>query len=115
MHALVIEDDAITAMMIGDELSHLGYSSVDTATTRAEAMRSVEAKCPDLVTSEDWLGLEAVRKIRASLSVPVIFITCDPEHARHSIPDAPVLEKPFSILQLVAAVEQARLHLPAPR
>ena len=115
MHALVIEDDAITAMMIEDELRDLGYSSVDKASTEEEAIASVARRCPDLVTSDGSLlrgsGVGAVRKIRASLSVPVIFITGDPEHARNSHPGAPVLAKPFSIAQLVAAVEETRLSM----
>jgi hypothetical protein len=31
MHALIMEDDAITAMLIEDELRDLGYSSFGTA------------------------------------------------------------------------------------
>lgn len=113
MHALIIEDDAITAMMIEDELRDLGYSSVDTAATEHEAIEAVARKCPDLVTSDGSLlkggGVEAVRKIRAASSVPVIFITGNPDHARHCIPDASVIAKPFSITQLVAAVKVAQL------
>jgi CheY-like chemotaxis protein len=112
MHALVIEDDAITAMMIEDELRDLGYSSVNTASTEQEAIEAVARRCPDLVTSDGSLfhgtGVGAVRKIRAAFAVPVIFITGDPDQARNCIPDAPVVEKPFSISQLVAAVEAAR-------
>lgn len=112
MHALIIEDDAITAMMIEDELRDLGYSSVDTASTEQEAIEAAARQCPDLVTSDGSLvhgsGVGAVRKIRAALFVPVIFITGDPDSARHCIPDAPVIEKPFSIAQLVAAVEASR-------
>ena len=33
MHALIIEDDVITAMFIEDELLDLGYSSFDMAST----------------------------------------------------------------------------------
>ena len=112
MHALVIEDDPVIAMMIGEELRDLGYSTVDTASTEREAIEAVGRKCPDLVTSDGSLyagsGISAVRMIRQSISVPVIFITGDPERARHSLPNAPVLEKPFSVSQLIAAVQQAR-------
>ena len=115
MHALVIEDDAITAMFIEDELRDLGYSTVDTVSTEQEAIAAVAKRCPDLVTSDGSLlmgsGVDAVRKIRASVSVPVIFITGDPENARRCLPSAPVLEKPFSVAQLIAAVRQARPSL----
>ena len=112
MHALVIEDDAVIALMIEDELRDLGYSSVDNASTEEEAIEAVARRCPDLVTSDGSLlggsGVGAVRKIRASCSVPVILITGDPEHARRCVPDAPILAKPFSVSQLVAAVENAQ-------
>ena len=112
MHALIIEDDAITAMLIEDELRDLGFHSFDTASTEHDAIAAVARKCPDLVTSDGSLlagsGPSAVRQIRASFHVPVIFITGDPEHARHCVPGAPVVEKPFSIMELVAAVEQVR-------
>lgn len=112
MHALVIEDDAITAMLLEDELREMGFHSVDVASTEQEAMEAVGRRCPDLVTSDGSLlagtGVGAVRQIRATLAVPVIFITGDPERARHCFPDVPVVEKPFSLNQLVAAVRQVR-------
>ncbi len=112
MHALVIEDDAIIAMLIEDELRDLGFDSVAVASTEQEAIEAVASRTPDLVTSDGSLragtGAGAVCQIREALSVPVIFITGDPERARHCLPDAPVIEKPFSIAQLVAAVEQVR-------
>lgn len=110
MHALVIEDDAVTAMLIEDELRDLGFTSVDIASTEHEAILAVAQRCPDLVTSDGSLrmgsGLGAVRKIRASYSVPVIFITGDPESARRSLPQAPVVAKPFTLSELIGAVQQ---------
>ena len=110
MHALVIEDDAITAMLIEDELRDLGFSSVDTAATEQEAIAAVARRCPDLVTSDGALlggnGVNAVKQIRSHFAVPVLFITADSESARLSMPKTPVLEKPFTVSQFVAAVEQ---------
>jgi CheY-like chemotaxis protein len=112
MHALIIEDDSVTAMLIEDELHDLGYRSVDTAATEAEAIDAVARHCPDLVTSDGSLlsgsGISAVRTIRSTLRVPVVFITGDPESARRGHPGVPVVEKPFTIAQLIDAVEQAR-------
>ena len=111
MHALVIEDNEMTAMLIEYELRDLGFTSVDTASTEEEAIEAVAIRSPDLVTSDGSLlmgsGLSAVRRIRACLPVPVIFITGDPISAEQSMPGAPVIEKPFTAAQFMRAVEQA--------
>lgn len=111
MHALVIEDDAVTAMLIEDELRDFGFASVDVASTEEEAFQLVAKRCPDLVTSDGSLrsgsGAGAVRRIREFRPTPVIFVTGDPEGARRSFPGAPVLEKPFSLTQFTAAVKDA--------
>ena len=111
MHALVIEDDAVTAMLIGDELRDFGFASVELASTEEEAIQSVAKRCPDLVTSDGSLlsgsGASAVRRIREFRPIPVIFLTGDPEWARRCSPGPPVLEKPFSFTQFAAAVKEA--------
>lgn len=112
MHALIIEDDALIAMLLEDELRDLGYNSVELACTEEEAIEAVARRCPDLITSDGSLmagtGAGAIRQIRRSLAVPVIFITADPDRARECVPDAPILEKPFFASQLITAVEQLR-------
>ena len=112
MHALVIEDDPIIAMAIEDELHDLGFASVCVASSEHEAIEAVAERCPDPITSDGSLtsgtGVAAVRRIRTSLTVPVIFITGDATRARRALPGTPVLEKPFSVAQLIAAVEQVR-------
>lgn len=110
MHALVIEDDVMTATLIEEELHELGYHSVDIATSEQEAIAAVARHCPDLITSDGRLsagcGITAIKKIRASLSIPVIIITGDAQGAREQLPGTPVLEKPFTVHQLVGAVRE---------
>ncbi len=48
MHALIIEDDALIAMAIEDELRALGYSTCAPAATQHEAIEAVARKCPEL-------------------------------------------------------------------
>lgn len=113
MHALVIEDMPLTAWMIEEELRELGYSSVATAATEEEAIAAAKAQQPDLITSdgklEEGSGIAAVLSICAGKSLPVIFITGYRDLATHALPDAIVLEKPISHLQLADAVRRARL------
>lgn len=110
MHALVIEDDPLIAILIAEELRELGFRSVHTASTEEEAVISVAQRCPDLVTSDGHLaagsGMGAVRMIRAFCCVPVICITGDPEGARGWMPGSPILEKPFTHAQFTSAVRK---------
>lgn len=111
MHALIIEDDPVTAMLIEDELHDLGFESTEVAGTEDEAVAAVVRRIPDLVTSDGSLlmgsGAGAVRRIRAAFPVPVVFITGDPGAARQAVPNALVLGKPFSAEQFSRAVGQA--------
>jgi DNA-binding response OmpR family regulator len=110
MHALIIEDDAVSAMLIEDELRDNGFTSCDTAPTEEDALSSVARRWPDLVISDRSLlrgsGISAVKRINASAEVPVIFVTGDPENARLHMPGTPVIGKPFSIHELTDAIEQ---------
>jgi CheY-like chemotaxis protein len=80
MHALIIEDDAIIAMLIEDELRDLGYSSFDTACSEREAIKAVARKCPDLVTSDgslfDGSGANAVRAKRTLIATGLAQLIC---------------------------------------
>lgn len=111
MHALVIEDDRVTAMLIEDELRELGFDSTETASTAEEAIAAMNRRCPDLVTSDASLtagsAIAAVRAILDCCSVPVIFITGDPEAARDAVAGARILEKPFTEGQFINAVQTA--------
>lgn len=110
MHALVIEDNPVIAMLIEDELRELaGVNSVHMASTEAEAIAAAWMRCPDLIVSDVCLaegnGVIAVRTIRDCCPVPVVFITGAPEQVSDPIPGAPVLEKPFTEVQFISAVQ----------
>lgn len=117
-HALIIEHCEIIAVMIEDELAELGYPSAVRATSQLEAIRLAEARCPDLVTADERLsdgsGIEAVRRICRHEAIPVVFITGDPECIRAAIPEAVILEKPFTHAGLAGAIrlaiEDARIY-----
>ena len=79
MHALIIEDEPIIAMLIEDHLRALGYTSVDFAVTEAEAVAAARRRCPDLITSDvrlpEGCGIAAVEAICGGGRIPVVFIT----------------------------------------
>jgi two-component system, response regulator PdtaR len=110
-HALIIEDRAVIALMIEDELAEFGYSSAAKAASQMQAIALAEQRCPDLITADDGLsegsGIEAVRHICRSRAIPVVFITGDPNSIECAIPDAVILEKPFSHSGLSSAIRLA--------
>lgn len=110
MHALVIEDEALIGMFIGDLLEDIGFDTVSLATTKAEALSLAHTIRPDFIASDirlpDGTGVDAVREIADSLGhTPVVYVTGNPDEAPkpHSI----VCEKPVSDGALRAAVERA--------
>jgi DNA-binding response OmpR family regulator len=109
VHALIVEDDVLTAFMLKDMLSALGFTSFDLAGTEATAIALAARRLPDLITAdvrlEEGTGAGAVRAICRDQSVPVIFITGNPE-AIKMYNGAVVLIKPVGDAALRAAVER---------
>lgn len=110
-HALIIEDNALIAVMIRDYLEEYGYDSVDLASTQGEAIQLAEQRCPDLITADDKLepgsGVEAIRHICHDRAIPVIFIVADPTNVQRTLPNALFLQKPFSERALAIAIQAA--------
>ena len=110
-HALIIEDHPVIASTIEDELRDCGYASVDIAVSQDEAIRLAEEKCPDLITVDERLddgsGVAAIRHICRDKAIPVVFITAVPMEVSLVIPDAVILEKPFSTRLLSTAILHA--------
>lgn len=110
MRALIIEDTALVAILIADELKDLGYDDVVCASTTSDAIALATDLCPDLITADHRLGddsgIEAVRIICKDRYIPVLYIVALPDDVLKEEPLAHVLEKPFSSRQLVTAVHQ---------
>lgn len=109
-HALIIEDNSLIVLMIQDHFRGCGYS-FDVAVSQAKAIQFAEQRCPDFITAEDNLesgsGVEAIRHICRGKAIPVIFIVADPRNVTSEIPDALVLQKPFSQAALAIAIRGA--------
>jgi two-component system, response regulator PdtaR len=104
MHALIIEDEPMIALLIEDHLRAIGYTTVDFAVTEAEAVAAAGKRCPDLITSDvrlgDGCGIAAVETICSGQRVPVVFITSVGCEVHQRMSDAVVLSKPFAPAQL---------------
>lgn len=110
-YALVIEDNHLIAMMVEEELADHGYGLIEVATSQHQAIRMAAARCPDLITVDDRLdsgtGVDTIREICRNQAIPVVFITAEPDAIRSAIPDAIIVLKPFSKLQLAEAIAAA--------
>jgi CheY-like chemotaxis protein len=105
MHVLIIEDDLLTALYLGEILSGLGFDSHAIAMTEAEAVASARRRCPDLITADVRLqagsGIAAVRTICAEKSIPVIYVTASRADLVH-LPDVLIVDKPVDEFHLRA-------------
>ena len=111
MHALIIEDEPLIAMLIEDHLRARGFTSVAFAVTEAEAVIAAAKRCPDLITADMRLpqgcGIAAVEAICGGRPIPVIYITATAWEVRERLRDAVIVAKPFGSAHLDAAIAAA--------
>ena len=115
---LVVEDEAIVAMVIKRRLKDLGYIVSGIASTGKDAITKVEGTFPDLVLMDirlkgDMDGIEATKTIKDRFSLPVVYLTAHSDDitfkkAKETDPDGYIL-KPFTEKDLSTTIEIA-LH-----
>ena len=112
MHALIIEDEIFTAILIEDRLRELGFTSLAIASSEEEAVAAAFQRCPDLITADVQLspgcGIDAVQRICDKKHIPVLYITGVATTARDRCPEAVVIQKPFGDTDLRSGVRRAR-------
>lgn len=110
MHALIIEDEPLTAMEIEDVLARSGYQSFDFAMSAHEAVAAATLRYPDLIISDPRLvssdELKGVEEMRRNSTIPIIFITSNPRELAAKLPNHEVLRKPFRPDGLEAALRR---------
>jgi len=112
LRVLVVEDEALVAMLVEDELRYAGAMVLGPAPSVGDALRLVEAAAADggisaavLDINLDGQHVAPLADRLAALGVPFLFATGygdSRDTGRHGA--APVLEKPFDMERLVAAV-----------
>jgi PAS domain S-box-containing protein len=115
---LIVEDEAVIAMDLQARLENLGYRVAGIAASAEFGYEKATRELPDLVLMDvrlegDSDGIEAARRIRDSLFIPVIFITSFADdftldRARESEPLG-YISKPFSDRDLHTSIRMA-LH-----
>jgi len=108
---LIVEDDEAVLNFENLELSHEGYTTVIAKDGR-EALAKFESENPDLIILDIMLpelnGIEVLRRIRKTSSVPVILVTAknetyDKVNGLNTGADD-YISKPFAIEELFARI-----------
>ncbi len=113
---LIVEDEAIVAVDLGDKLQQLGYTLSGTAATGERAIELARQQRPSLVLMDIHLagamdGIAAADTIRRELDIPVVFLTAYSDTA--TLDRAKVTEpfgyviKPFEERELRSTIEMA--------
>lgn len=84
VNIMIVEDDAITAMDIENQLKNLGYGVSAKVSYGEDAIQKAKENTPDLVLMNIMLkgemdGLKAAKEIRSRFGIPSIYMTCLPE------------------------------------
>ncbi|HEY4995605.1 MAG TPA: response regulator, partial [Aestuariivirga sp.] len=111
LRVLVVEDNAIIAMLYADLLEEFGHVVCAIETTEAGAVATAARCKPDLmivdVSLSEGSGMSAVEQILRGGFVPHVFISGDATSVLAIRPDAIVLQKPFVATDLTHAMQRA--------
>lgn len=113
---LIVEDEMISALDLGQRLRIEGYEICGLAPTGEEALENFEKQRPDIALIDINLrgglsGIKTAQEIRSRFSIPVIFMTgyADAETRRDAevVKPAGYFVKPLEIGKLIEAIESA--------
>ncbi|HEX2958009.1 MAG TPA: response regulator [Chitinispirillaceae bacterium] len=113
---LIVEDEAVLAMLYERRLKSRGYIITGTATTKEDAVRLAFENPPDFILIDirlagDIDGIDAVREITARISTRTIFMSgYNNENIKNKaleLHPLAYLIKPFEIKELLSYMEQA--------
>jgi DNA-binding response OmpR family regulator len=112
----LVEDEALIAMQLRDELEELGYHVCGHAAKGEAALDQIPKKQPDLALMDINLmgsltGIDTARRLGERTDVPVVFLSAyaDPEMIANAVSTGPFgyLVKPFNPRELHATIEVA--------
>jgi two-component system, response regulator PdtaR len=116
LRVLVIEDDALIAMLLSEWLVGMGHDVCAIAASEAEAVSAATRYSPDLMIVDAGLGLgsgvSAVEEILRAGPLAHVFVSGDAERVRRRRPDAIVVRKPFREAEVARAIDMALAAAP---
>ena len=111
LRILLVEDEAIIAMLLAEVLEGMGYEVCAIEATEEDAVAAAFRCRPDLMVVDvrlgDGSGVSAVEKILRAGPVPHVFVSGDPSKVQALRPDAVVMQKPFREADLALAIQRA--------
>ncbi|MFN5759504.1 MAG: response regulator [Sphingomonadaceae bacterium] len=111
LRIMIVEDDAIIALCLSELLTQIGGSVCAVSCTYDEAVADAARHYPDLILVDAGLttgsGIEAIQEITRTGFVRHIYVTGDAARVREQVPNAIIVQKPFSLACLKTAIASA--------
>ena len=108
---LVVEDDAMVAMVLAEMLKTMGHSICAMVATEADAVLAALQFRPELMIVDVQLregsGLGAVDRIQIRQLLAHVFVCGDARRIRQLRPKATVIQKPYFEHDLTLAIQHA--------
>ena len=111
MNILVVEDDALIGMLLGELLVEMGHAVCAIESTEAGAVMAAARYRPDMMIVDAMLGDEsgvaAVDTIIETRAIPHVFVSGNIAGVFKSRPNAVGLKKPYTESDLASAMKRA--------
>jgi CheY-like chemotaxis protein len=111
LRVLVVEDDTITGMLLGELLKAMGFDVCAIETTEATAVTAAARCRPDLMIVDvqlgDGSGVAAVEEILRAGPVSHVFVSGDIAGVQALRPGTVIIQKPYREPDLARAIQRA--------
>jgi DNA-binding response OmpR family regulator len=111
LSVLVVEDDGMIGLLLTEMLAEMGHDVCAVEATEADAVAAAARCRPDLMIVDAWLrdgtGIGAVETILRLGPQPHLFTSGDVASVRAARSDAVVIQKPYTEVELAAAMRRA--------
>lgn len=111
LRVMVVEDDALIGMLLGEMLVGMGHDVCAIEATEADAVTAAARCRPDLMIVDVRLGegsgVSAVDEINRTRHVPHVFVSGDVSRIKALRPGAATIQKPYRKSDLALVIERA--------
>jgi hypothetical protein len=113
---MIVDDEAVISMQLEDRLQSMEYDVVGTASSAEESVSMARVLRPDLILMDIVMqgkldGIDAAKKIKADMDIPIIFLTAytDDRYIKRAMSVEPFgyIVKPFRENEIRANIEIA--------